>query len=288
MRESWERLHKGLDNAHKVAILEEGSDFVALIGDARSAQLLESREFDAREIANIFGVPTHKLGDPSKVAYNSLGEENQSYYDDTLSRWLQLWSDECSDKLLGEDEKASESHVIDFDYSELKRANLAALTAYATAAINGRWETPDGIRALFGMNPMPGPAGDAVAADPAPTPTADPAAARAALRPLLVDAARRLARRLADGAHKARAGKFEAWAGSLHRSLFMPTVAPLANALRTVLPVSLRDDEAADMLAATAERVMRSAWPDHIQAGADELAERVGEEWADSLLGAAA
>jgi phage portal protein BeeE len=57
-------------------------------GDARSAQLLESREFDAREIANIFGVPTHKLGDPSKVAYNSLGEENQSYYDDTLSRWL--------------------------------------------------------------------------------------------------------------------------------------------------------------------------------------------------------
>jgi HK97 family phage portal protein len=177
MRESWDRIHRGLDNAHKVAILEEGTKYSGFASNARDAQLLESREFDAREIANIFGVPTHKLGDPSKVAYNSLGEENQSYLDDTLSRWLEMWSGECSDKLLSEKEKASESHRIDFDYQLLKRANLAAQTTYATAAVNGGWESADEVRALFGKNPIPGGQGNAYKSPTAPAAVADTGAA---------------------------------------------------------------------------------------------------------------
>src|SRR6185437_7754099 len=65
MRDSWERIHKGFENSHKVAILEEGTSYTPFGSNARESQLLESREFDAREVANIFGVPTHKLGDPS-------------------------------------------------------------------------------------------------------------------------------------------------------------------------------------------------------------------------------
>jgi HK97 family phage portal protein len=171
MRESWERIHKGIDNSHKIAILEEGATFTPYSSNARDAQLLESREFDAREVANIFGVPTHKLGDPSKVAYNSLEQENQSYYDDTLSRWLRLWSDECSDKLLSDAEKASESHCIDFDYQELARANLASQTAYASAALQYGWESKDEIRAMFGKNPIPDGSGGEFKA-PAPAPVA--------------------------------------------------------------------------------------------------------------------
>lgn len=156
MRESWERIHQGLNNAHKVAILEEGAEFLPFSSNARDSQLLESREFDSREIANIFGVPTHKLGDPSKVAYNSLGQENQSYYDDTLSRWLKLFSEEASDKLLSESEKASESHVVDFDYTELQRADLGALTAFATSMVNLGIINDNEARGLFGLNPKPG------------------------------------------------------------------------------------------------------------------------------------
>jgi HK97 family phage portal protein len=136
MRESWERLHTGLTNAHKVAILEEGTTYVPIPSDARSAQLLESREFDSREIANIFGVPAHKLGDSSKVAYNSLGEENQSYYDDTLSGWLISTSMECRDKLLTEEEKRNESHEIEYDYKEITRANFDSQISYASTMVS--------------------------------------------------------------------------------------------------------------------------------------------------------
>jgi HK97 family phage portal protein len=175
MRESWERIHKGIDNAHKVAILQEGTTYTGFAANASDAQLLENREFDAREVANIFGVPTHKLGDPSKVAYNSLEQENQSYYDDTLSRWLRLWADECGDKLLSDREKLAESHCIDFDYQELARADLAAQTAYASAALQYGWENIDGIRAMFGKNPIADGSGQAYKAA-APAAPAVPAA----------------------------------------------------------------------------------------------------------------
>jgi phage portal protein BeeE len=120
-------------------------------------------------------VPTHKLGDPSKVAYNSLEQENQSYYDDTLSRWLRLFAEEAHDKLLSEQEKAAESHLVDFDYQEIQRANLAAQTTFVTQMVDRRLMTPNEGRAVFGLNPLDG--GDelpARPAAPAPPPAGEP------------------------------------------------------------------------------------------------------------------
>lgn len=170
MRESWASIHQGLDNAHKVAILEEGTTYTGFDSNAKEAQLLESREFDAREIANIFGVPTHKLGDPSKVAYNSLGEENQSYYDDTLSRWLEGIAEECEAKLLSEAEQDAGSHCIDFDYQEIQRANLPNQVDYATRLLGSGIIDADEARAVFGLNPK----ADPVPVTPSPPPSPPP------------------------------------------------------------------------------------------------------------------
>lgn len=155
MRNDWDRVHRGLENSHKVAILEEGATYKGFASNARDAQLLETREFDAREVANIFGVPTHKLGDPSKVAYNSLGEENQSYYDDTLSRWLKVFSEEAHDKLLSEEEKAKETHCVDFDYQEIQRANLPAQVDFVDKLVKAGIINQDEGRGVFGYNPLP-------------------------------------------------------------------------------------------------------------------------------------
>ena len=217
MRESWDRVHRGLENAHKVAILEEGTKYQGFASNARDAQLLETREFDAREVANILGVPTHKLGDPSKVAYNSLGEENQSYYDDTLSRWLKVFAEEAHDKLLAEAEKAGESHCVDFDYQEIQRANLPAQVDFVDKLIKSGIINQDEGRGVFGYNPIPDGKGQRFfipstliaiddTAKPVP-PKSDPEPARkaapAGLRAVVADVAGRMARRLATHADKA-------------------------------------------------------------------------------------
>lgn len=156
MRESWERMHKGVDNAHRTGILRDGAKLSTLASTARDAQLIENMEFDAREIANVFGVPAHKVGDPSRTAYNSLESENQSYYDDTLDRWLIGHEEEYADKLLTEKEKADDTHVVKFARQELLRTNLSARGEYYSKAINSGWHSADEIRGFEDMNPIPG------------------------------------------------------------------------------------------------------------------------------------
>lgn len=180
LRESWELLHKGVDNAHRVGILRDGVRLSVYDTNAKNAQLIENLNFDSREIANVFGVPAHKLGDPSRTAYNSLESENQSYLDDTLDGWLTVHEEEYWDKLLTEDEKLFETHEILFARGQLARVNLSARGAYYSAAVNAGWLSRDEVRAAENMNPIPGGKGAVytlpvnVAAAPAPTPATDP------------------------------------------------------------------------------------------------------------------
>ena len=286
MRESWERLHTGLRNRHKVAILEEGVDFIPFESNARNAQLLENREFDSREIANIFGVPTHKLGDPSKVAYNSLEQENQSYYDDTLSRWLRGTAEECHDKLLSEDEKDSESHLIDFDYQEIQRADVGKQVSFVTSLVEKGVIDIDEGRAILGMNSKasPDPIGD-----PAPLREAIPAAG---LRAVLTDTARRMVRRLTQ--HAKAESKGNDWAswqdraakshGEIVREAFAPVVSLCAEL--GLSPASA--SSLSTRLIGDVSRSLAGLSTDQVAIIASEIERAAPEQIADSILGSKA
>lgn len=301
MRESWERLHKGLDNVHKIAILEEGVEYKAFQSNARDAQLLESRQFDAREIANIFGVPSHKLGDSSKVAYNSLGEENQSYLNDTLSSWFAMISQECTDKLLSEAEKATGTHCVDFDYSAIQRANPEAQMNYAKAGFAGGIMTKNEARATIGLNATADDSGEefvelaakpgvgAMVEDdseedtkPAENDAKTPENARSkgispGLRLLIDDIGGRMVRRLATHAERAaKVGKLEEWAKTVEND----HVSTLSSAFSPLVVVANErgaggtldaDTLARFVIAQTVESVGRDATPEAISWAADRL-----------------
>lgn len=160
LRESWSRLHEGFQNAHKPAILRDGAVIAPFSkATAREAQMLESRSFDAREVANVLGVPPHKVGDPSRTAYNSLESENQGYKDDTLGRWFALWEQECDAKLLTEEQKSAESHCFRFDANPFAGVPLTQLAAFCSTMFNIGALNQDESRAIFNLNPIPGGGG---------------------------------------------------------------------------------------------------------------------------------
>ena len=121
--------NEGLGKAHRLMILEDTAKYQQLTIDPEKAALIATREFERVEIADVIGIQPHKIGDSSRVSYNSLEQSNQEHLDDDLDPWLQVWEDELEFKCLTEEEKENDSHLIEFNRKALVRVNLAARTA---------------------------------------------------------------------------------------------------------------------------------------------------------------
>lgn len=155
LRNTWAEMHEGLGKSHRPAIVRDGVKIVPYPkASAKDAQLLENREFDAREVANILGIPIHKV-DPTLASYSSLESENQAYKEDTLDRWFTAWEQEADMKLLTESEKEFESHSCKFDTRKLQSVPLKDRGAYYTQAIQGGWLNRDEVRGYENLNPIP-------------------------------------------------------------------------------------------------------------------------------------
>ena len=156
---TFDAMHAGLENAHKTAVLGKGGKATVMQADAKKAQLLEARQFEAREVANLLQIPPRKLG-VSDSAYPSSNEaDNQQYLNEALDQWLCRCESEVWDKLLTEEEKRSESHSVRFERKALLRADMSTRGAFYSSALQNRWMTPDEVRGLEDLNPLPDGAG---------------------------------------------------------------------------------------------------------------------------------
>lgn len=155
LRDAWNRMHQGLDMAHRTAVLQRGIKAVPLPINARHAQLIESRQFEIREIANWFNLPPHKLGDPTRTSFKSLEQENQSYLDQTLDPWLTMWEQELSDKLLTEAQKTRDSHFFEFNRDAVVNIDIQTRIATLVEQVNNGLLSLDEARAIQNRPPLP-------------------------------------------------------------------------------------------------------------------------------------
>ena len=81
-------------------ILEEGMTYKPGSMPLRDAQFMEIRKFQVTEVARIFGIPPHKLGDLERATFSNIEEQNIDYVIGTLRRWLVRWEQECNRKLI--------------------------------------------------------------------------------------------------------------------------------------------------------------------------------------------
>lgn len=155
LRKSWEHMHQGLDNQHRVAVLWQGMKANVLSTEPKKSQLVETRKHEIIETANWFGVPAHKLGDTTSTSFASLQEENQSYLDDALEGRLINWESEFRGKLLTEEQKENDTHFFEFNRRALVKANLSERFEGYTKALAAGWMSRDEVRDAENMNPIP-------------------------------------------------------------------------------------------------------------------------------------
>lgn len=316
LRTQWNELHAGLENSHKTAILEEGMKAHEMTIGAKDAQLIESRKFSIKDVANWFGLPAHKVGDDSKASYNSLEQENQSYLDDCLDSWFVAWEEELEAKLLSDKEQKKDTHTIEFNRGALVRADLTARGNFYQKAVGGPIMTPDEARALENMNALPDNqgakllrpqnmtvAGDEPEPEPEPVPAVAPAPAEPkpgeddedegerAARQLLADSVGRMVRRLTTGGRKAakRPAQFLEWAEGLHAEHGEAVRAAVVPALVVCgVPALRREAAVARIFAGVRDAlvgVYDTATPAEFEAKVAETAERLDETLAESITG---
>jgi len=167
---SWRETHAGVQNAHKVAVLEEGMQFEKIAMTNEDSQFLETRRFQVIDICRLYGVPPHKLGELDKATLNNIEQQNQQYVDSALKPIAKSITELFDAHLLFEDERALLNIQLDFD--DMTRSDLLTrYQAYQIGTLNG-WLSRNEVRARENLDPITDGTGDEYRV---PLNTADPA-----------------------------------------------------------------------------------------------------------------
>ena len=153
LRESWNETFGGSRNAGKVAILEEGLHFNPISMSPQDSQLLETRQFQLTEIARIFRIPPHMLGDLSKATFSNIEHESLEFVKYTLTPWICRWESSLTDALLSREEQ--KKYEIRFNVDGLLRGDYKSRMEGYAVGINNGFLCPNDVRRLEGFDLIP-------------------------------------------------------------------------------------------------------------------------------------
>ena len=153
VRDSWNATFGGSSNSNKVAVLEEGMKYTPISIAPNEAQFLETRKFQINEIARIFRVPPHMVGDLEKSSFSNIEQQSLEFVKYTLDPWVIRWEQALYRTLLTEEEK--KTVFFKFNVEGLLRGDYASrMNGYATARQNG-WMSANDIRELEDLDRIP-------------------------------------------------------------------------------------------------------------------------------------
>lgn len=105
VRESWNSVYRGVSNAHKIAVLEEGMKYQQIGIPPEEAQFLETRKFQINEIARLYRIPPHMVGDLDKSSFSNIEQQSLEFVKYTLDPWVIRWEQSLQRSLLLPGEK---------------------------------------------------------------------------------------------------------------------------------------------------------------------------------------
>ena len=254
LRKSWQKDHGGLDNANRVAILEEGMTWSPMGVSPEDAQCLETQKFSVDDIARIFNIPPHKIGSLERATFSNIEQQSIDFVTQTLYYWLRKWECEINTKLFTPLEQST--YFAEFLLDAFLRGDTLSRYQSYVHGRNWGWLSVNDIRRLENMNTIGDkgdiyleplnmkPAGEELVPPEPPEPPADDDAdtddeeaksvyRHAARMSLLSTAAARMIRREINAIVRASAaGSFSDWLvryyGGEYEAELLAALEPLA------------------------------------------------------------
>jgi len=145
LKESWQADEK------KIAVLEGGIKSEQIGIPPEDSQFLQTREFQATDVARVFRVPGHMIGIHDSQPRANVEQEAIDFVTHTLGAWIRRIEQEVTFKFFDNSELFAE-FLVD---SHLRGDTETRFKAYSMALQNG-WLSRNEVRTLENRNPIEG------------------------------------------------------------------------------------------------------------------------------------
>ena len=153
IRDNWMDTYGGPNNAHKIALLEEGMQYKAISLPPEDSQFLSTREFGVEEICRIFRVPPHMVQDLKRATFSNIEHQAIDYVVHTLDPWLVRIEKAIVKDLLVEEEK--DDYFPKFNVDGLLRGDYKSRMDGYSVGISTGIISPNEARRKENMPPLP-------------------------------------------------------------------------------------------------------------------------------------
>lgn len=153
LKRQWHEAYGG-ENAFKTAVLSEADlKFTPISMTNSDAEFLENRKYQRADIAGLFRVPVHKIGDLDRATFSNIEHQSLDYVVDSLGFWLEaieqaIWRDLLTPW------QQDEGYFAEHSVLGLLRGDHTARKEYYAAARQWGWLSINDIRRLENMNPI--------------------------------------------------------------------------------------------------------------------------------------
>lgn len=157
LKSQWRAKNAGVDNVGEVAVLDNETEFKQTMINPADAQVLESRKFSVTEIARMFGIPPHMLGDVTGSTSWGTGIEAQTtgFVVFTDRPWLTMVEQRVTRELLPGGWTASSAYA-EYALEGLLRGDSKTRADFYRVLINNGIISPNEARAFENLAAVDG------------------------------------------------------------------------------------------------------------------------------------
>jgi len=149
-----EDAHRGVENSHKFAMLQEPFEIKQLGLTLEQAQMIEARQFTTVDMARIFNLPPHMIQDLTHATFSNIEQQSINYVVYSVQPWLSAIENVINKQLLLMNEQ--DEFFCEFSVEGLLRGDVAARGLWYQQMILSGVMSRNEVRDLENMNPIDG------------------------------------------------------------------------------------------------------------------------------------
>jgi len=151
-KSSWNSAHTDWGNKHSVAVLEEGAEWKDVTIPPDQAQFIETMKFTVNEVARMFRLPPHMIGDLEHATFSNIEHQTIEFVVYSMQPWIVRWEQEYNRQLLSPADQ--QVYFVEYLLDGLLRGDTEKRwAAYRTAREIGVMNANE-VRARENMNPV--------------------------------------------------------------------------------------------------------------------------------------